>query len=83
MCSKSKFTAIIGGSEVNHISEVPYQLSLQYYGKHRCGGSVISEFWGISAGHCLYRELNIDHVNIYLNHVQILNFTFNFFLCHS
>lgn len=48
---------IIGGTLVKNISEVPYQLSLRINGYHKCGASVISATWALSAGHCLYPEL--------------------------
>jgi secreted trypsin-like serine protease len=35
---------IVGGKEIN-ISDAPYQISLQYYGSHICGGSLIGENW--------------------------------------
>jgi trypsin len=47
---------IVGGSSVN-ISDYPYQVSLQtkigasYY--HFCGGSIINEYWILSAAHCV------------------------------
>jgi len=37
---------IVGG-EVIDLTDAPYQISLQYYGRHICGGSIIS-------GECLY-----------------------------
>uniref|UniRef100_A0A1B0DPI1 trypsin n=1 Tax=Phlebotomus papatasi TaxID=29031 RepID=A0A1B0DPI1_PHLPP len=36
------------------ISEIPYQISLQYSGRHDCGGTIISPFYIITAGHCTY-----------------------------
>lgn len=47
---------IVGGSSVN-ISDYPYQVSLQtkiganYF--HFCGGSIINEYWILSAAHCV------------------------------
>ncbi|KAJ3660287.1 hypothetical protein Zmor_004742 [Zophobas morio] len=42
---------IVGGSDID-ISQVPWQISLQYYGSHICGGSIISEKWVVTAAHC-------------------------------
>lgn len=42
---------ITGGYPVN-ISEVPYQVSLQWNGKHGCGGSIINNQWIVTAAHC-------------------------------
>lgn len=53
---------IIGGTKVENISEVPYQLSLRINGHHKCGASIISATWALSAGHCLYDELPVSYV---------------------
>ncbi|EFA02791.1 serine protease P76 precursor [Tribolium castaneum] len=42
---------IIGGSSIS-ISSVPWQVSLQYYGSHICGGSIISAKYIVTAAHC-------------------------------
>ncbi|XP_044253923.1 trypsin-3-like [Tribolium madens] len=42
---------IVGGSDIP-IEQVPWQVSLQYYGQHFCGGSIISEKYVVTAGHC-------------------------------
>ncbi|KAJ8918093.1 hypothetical protein NQ315_011550 [Exocentrus adspersus] len=43
---------IIGGHEVN-ITEYPYQVRLDLQGKYRCGGSIISRTWIITAAQCI------------------------------
>lgn len=43
---------IVGGHDVN-IEDFPYQLSLQSYGRHICGASIISEQWALTAAHCV------------------------------
>uniref|UniRef100_A0AAG5D970 trypsin n=1 Tax=Anopheles atroparvus TaxID=41427 RepID=A0AAG5D970_ANOAO len=42
---------IVGGFEID-VSETPYQVSLQYYKRHRCGGSVLNSKWVLTAAHC-------------------------------
>ncbi|MDO5615568.1 MAG: DUF1986 domain-containing protein [Cruoricaptor ignavus] len=42
---------VTGGTPAN-INEVPYQVSLQENGVHRCGGSIIDNEWMLTAAHC-------------------------------
>ncbi|XP_055589061.1 trypsin-2-like [Uranotaenia lowii] len=42
---------IVGGHLIN-ITDVPWQVSVQIYGSHLCGGSIVSEIWILSAAHC-------------------------------
>ncbi|KAB0798397.1 hypothetical protein PPYR_09390 [Photinus pyralis] len=42
---------IVGGKPVK-IEEYPYQVSLQYYGSHICGGSIIGPNKVLTAAHC-------------------------------
>jgi len=49
---------IMGGTDVDKIRQYPWQMSLStgYMGifyQHRCGASLISENWALSAAHCL------------------------------
>lgn len=49
---------IVGGT-AGDISQVPYQVSLQYRSEHFCGGSIISTTYILSAAHCIIgREQN-------------------------
>ena len=42
---------IVGGSVID-IKEAPFQASLQIYGHHICGGSIISSRFVMTAAHC-------------------------------
>lgn len=42
---------IVGGFETS-INENPWQISLQAYGSHSCGGSIIGNKWVLTAAHC-------------------------------
>ncbi|KAI4459621.1 polyserase-related [Holotrichia oblita] len=42
---------IVGGAPIA-IEEVPYQISLQYFGSHICGGSTITPYYVVTAAHC-------------------------------
>ena len=48
-----RHTGRIVGGESAVIETYPYQVSLQKNGNHSCGGSIISEYWIITAGHCI------------------------------
>lgn len=42
---------IVGGVEIS-VEQAPYQISLQYYGFHRCGGAILSCKYVLTAAHC-------------------------------
>ncbi|XP_044582557.1 trypsin-1-like [Cotesia glomerata] len=48
-----RFPGRIVGGDNTTIEDVPYQISLQVYGRHNCGGSIISKEWIVTAGHCV------------------------------
>ncbi|XP_011873947.1 PREDICTED: chymotrypsin-1-like [Vollenhovia emeryi] len=43
---------IIGGKAAP-VGKFPYQVSLQYAGKHRCGGSILNHRNVLTAAHCV------------------------------
>ncbi|CAG9763922.1 unnamed protein product [Ceutorhynchus assimilis] len=44
-------TKIVGGTSVDVIN-YPYQVSMQYQGRHICGGSILTTKYVITAAHC-------------------------------
>lgn len=55
---------IVGG-QVSEIENAPYLAQLRYTLYFRCGGSIISEFWILSAAHCLVdRDLTASKYDI-------------------
>ncbi|XP_053600072.1 trypsin-7-like [Plodia interpunctella] len=47
-----KSLEIVGGDEVD-IKQHPYQVSLYYSNEFSCGGSIVSESYVLTAGHCV------------------------------
>nr|CAH7756161.1 unnamed protein product [Callosobruchus chinensis] len=43
---------IVNG-EITDIQTYPYQLSLQFLGRHSCGASLIGDIWVLTAAHCV------------------------------
>nr|XP_016923795.2 trypsin alpha-like [Drosophila suzukii] len=58
---------IIGGSPIE-IEQAPWQVSLQFQGKHLCGGSIYSKDIIITAAHCIFtldeRQLEAEDFEI-------------------
>lgn len=43
---------IIGGEEAKD-GEFPYQVSVQVFNDHNCGGAIVSSKWILTAAHCV------------------------------
>lgn len=52
---KSQPSLVIGGEPID-ITEVPWQVSLEYNNNHICGGVILNEEWVLTATHCLCDE---------------------------
>jgi secreted trypsin-like serine protease len=66
VCSAKGIGRIVGGFEIS-IEQAPYQVALLYYGYLRCGGSIISCKFVLSAAHCEFlTKKNIIYRLIFL-----------------
>ncbi|XP_077713573.1 serine protease 38 isoform X1 [Canis aureus] len=61
---------IVGGVDVLE-RKWPWQVSVHYRGFHICGGSIISEYWILSAAHCFDRDKNIVAFDMYVGLVDL------------
>ncbi|XP_077384264.1 serine protease hepsin isoform X1 [Festucalex cinctus] len=70
-CGRNSFAAdrIVGGVEARQ-GMWPWQVSLQYNGVHKCGGSIISDRWVVSAAHCFpKRNGSISHWRVLMGSI--------------
>uniref|UniRef100_A0A8I5NUC6 Serine protease 38 n=1 Tax=Papio anubis TaxID=9555 RepID=A0A8I5NUC6_PAPAN len=49
----------------------PWQVSVHYAGLHICGGSILNEYWVLSAAHCFRRDKNIKIYDMYVGLVNL------------
>nr|XP_045371931.1 serine protease 38 [Camelus bactrianus] len=61
---------VVGGTDAPE-KKWPWQVSLHYAGFHTCGGSIIDEYWVLSAAHCFDRERNIEAFDVYVGLVDL------------
>ncbi|CAH1966439.1 unnamed protein product [Acanthoscelides obtectus] len=55
LSSANKFGARIRGGDEAKIEDYPYQVALWYNGQWgKCGGSIISPNWILTAAHCVF-----------------------------
>ncbi len=57
-------TNVVGGSPAT-LENYPWQISLVRGGYHACGGTILSDEWILTAGHCLPTNFLVENVFIY------------------
>nr|ACY24330.1 trypsin [Ctenocephalides felis] len=55
------FPRVVGGHTANE-HQFPWQVSLQRFGSHFCGGSIINSEWVLTAAHCISGTSGFDAV---------------------
>ncbi|KAF7209760.1 transmembrane protease serine 11D [Nothobranchius furzeri] len=50
---------IVGGQEAPE-GAWPWQVSVQIFYSHHCGGTIINDLWVLSAAHCFYKYMSIS-----------------------
>ncbi|XP_058415509.1 serine protease 38 [Diceros bicornis minor] len=61
---------IIGGMDAPE-RKWPWQVSVHYAGFHICGGSIIHEYWVLSAAHCFGRDSSNEMFDMYVGLVNL------------
>ncbi|XP_055422445.1 serine protease 38 isoform X2 [Bubalus kerabau] len=61
---------ILGGVDALE-GKWPWQASVHFVGFHICGGSIIDEYWILSAAHCFDRNRNTEAFDMYVGLVDL------------
>ncbi|XP_028614503.1 serine protease 52-like [Grammomys surdaster] len=59
---QNNVSAIMGGKPAN-ISKFPWHVGIMNHGYHLCGGSILNEWWVLSASHC-FEQINKSNLEI-------------------
>ncbi|XP_077051764.1 transmembrane protease serine 2 [Siphateles boraxobius] len=68
-CGRSSGSRIVGGVTVMSKGAWPWQVSLQAFGRHLCGGSVITPSWIVTAAHCVQEISNARDWTVYAGYL--------------
>ena len=69
-CGNKPFGSRIVGGEEAKPNSWPWQASLQYYGRHICGASLLNENWVLSAAHCVDQSSDPNRYSVALGKVK-------------
>lgn len=62
---------IFGGQNATE-GQFPYQVSLKYYNRHTCGGSILNERWILSAAHCINPKIPLAFVYVTAGSIHLM-----------
>ncbi|XP_075399005.1 serine protease 38 [Tenrec ecaudatus] len=69
-CSRSTIQGRIMGGQDAPERRWPWQVSLHYGGFHLCGGSILNEYWILSAAHCFQRA-NLHGYDVFAGLIKL------------
>lgn len=62
---------IFGGQNATE-GQFPHQVSLKYYNKHTCGGSILNEKWILTAAHCINPRIPLAFVYVTVGSIHLM-----------
>ncbi|KAG8506296.1 Serine protease 52, partial [Galemys pyrenaicus] len=67
--SSADVLPIVGGAPAS-IAEFPWQVSVREGGRHICGGSILSEWWVLTASHCFENVRSTLEISYSAEHID-------------
>lgn len=72
VCGRPQLLARMVGGKNAMVGEWPWQVSIQRDGIHKCGGSLISESWVLTAAHCFSNTSKTSLYQVLLGALQLV-----------